>query len=50
MIFVDHTEVLEKILYILEYLIDVDRGLTIYDTDYLRKLMDEARGLLYDQT
>lgn len=37
------------VIKILEYLIDVDRGLNNYDTEYLRELLAEAREKLEDE-
>lgn len=37
------------VIKILEYMIDVDRGLNNYDTEYLRELLTEAKEKLEDE-
>ena len=34
---------MDIIIKILEYMVEVDRGLTNYDTDYLKQLIEEAK-------
>ena len=46
---ISFTNVMNRILKIIGYLVEVDRGLTNYDTDYLkRELEDLRKELNYD--
>ena len=42
-LFTERVDILDKLFELLGYLIDNDRGLTNHDTDYLKKLLNEAK-------